>query len=87
MIPSGGLCLLWCRDFGLGLGILISTFCVDFVGLSSMVEVVALPPFRRKRRAKCIKAQEGRFRYVLGHDIFMERVSSLCSRTLVRRLE
>ena len=52
-----------------------------------MAEVAALPRFRRKCRSKCVKAQEGHFRYVLGHDIFMERVSSLCTRALVGRLE
>ena len=52
-----------------------------------MAKVAALPRFRRKRRAKCIKAQEGCFHYVLGHDIFMERVSSLCSRAIAGRLE
>ena len=52
-----------------------------------MAEVAAQPCFRRKRRSKCIKAQEGCFQYVLGHDIFMECVSSLCTRALVSRLE
>ena len=43
--------------------------------------------FRRKRKSKCVKAQEARYRYVLGHDVFMDRVTSLCSRALVGRLE
>ena len=47
------------------------------------------PPscFCRKRNLKCIEAQDGHFRYVLGHNIYMERVTSLCSRALVGRLE
>ena len=42
---------------------------------------------RRKRHARNIKTLDGRFCYVLGHDIFMDQVSSLCSRALVGRLE
>lgn len=42
---------------------------------------------RRKRKSKCIKAAAERFRYVLGHDIFLDRVSTLCSRALIGRLE
>ena len=42
---------------------------------------------RRKRKSKCIKASAERYRYVLGHDIFLDRVSTLCSRALVGRLE
>ena len=42
---------------------------------------------RRKRKAKGIKSLSGKFRYVLGHDTFMDRVTSLCSRALVGRLE
>ena len=41
----------------------------------------------RKRKVKGIKSLLGKFRYVLGHDIFMDRVDSLCSRALVGRLE
>ena len=52
-----------------------------------MAEVATLPSFHCKRRAKCIKAQEGRFLYVLGHEIFMERVSSLYSHALIGRIE
>ena len=43
--------------------------------------------FCRRRHAKNIKTHEGRFRFVLGQDIFMDRVSSLCTRALVRHLE
>ena len=34
-----------------------------------------------------MKTLEGKFRYVLGHDVYMERVCSLCSRDLVAKLE
>ena len=43
--------------------------------------------FRRKRKSKCIKVQESRFRFVLGHDVFLDRVTTLCSRALIGRLE
>ena len=43
--------------------------------------------FRRRRHAKNIKTHEGKFRFVFGHDIFMDRVSSLCTRALIGRLE
>ena len=52
-----------------------------------MSEQVPPSRFHRKRNLKCIKAQEGRYRYVLGHDIYMDRVTSLCSRALVEHLE
>ena len=52
-----------------------------------MKEQNTLSRSRRKRNTKCIKAQEGRFRFVLGHDIYMDRVSSLCTRALIGRLE
>ena len=42
---------------------------------------------RRKRNAKNIKTLEGKFCYVLGHDVYMEHMTSLCSRALVGRLE
>ena len=42
---------------------------------------------RHKRKEKAIKAQEGRLRYVLGHDIFMEWVDALCTKALIGRLE
>ena len=64
---------------------------LDRLGLTSRVSIMAdfaVPfCFRRKRHAKCIKSREGRFHFVLGHDIFMDRVSSLCSRALVGHLE
>ena len=74
---------------------ILGTAEVDFTELKpSSVAVLGLkmheqtspPRYRRKRNAKCIKAQEGRYRYVLGHDIYMERVSALCSRALIGRL-
>ena len=42
---------------------------------------------RRKRRTKGIKAQEGKYHFVLGHDTYMDRVKSLYTRALVGRLE
>ena len=40
-----------------------------------------------KRNAKNIKTLEGNFRYVLGHDVYMECVTSMCSQALLGRLE
>ena len=42
---------------------------------------------RTGRKSKGIKAHEGKYRFVLGHDIYMDRVESLCTRALVGRLE
>ena len=42
---------------------------------------------RRRRKVKGIKALAGKFHYVLGHDIFMDRVEYLCTRALVGGLE
>ena len=52
-----------------------------------MAESVFRSHSRRKRKSKCIKALNDRYRYVLGHDVYMDRVSSLCSRALIGRLE
>ena len=40
-----------------------------------------------RRHGKTIKAPEGKMRYVLCYDIYMDRVGALCSRYLVGRLE
>ena len=40
-----------------------------------------------KRHSKSIKAQEVRFHYIFGRDIYMNRVGALCSRALIGRLE
>ena len=40
-----------------------------------------------KRNAKHIKAQEGHYRFVLGHDIYMDRVSTVCTCALIGSLE
>ena len=42
---------------------------------------------RSKRQGKSIKAHEGRFSYVLGRDVYMDRVGSLCNHALIRRME
>ena len=42
---------------------------------------------RRRRKAKAYKALEGKLRFVMGCDVFMERVEALCSRALIGRLE
>ena len=42
---------------------------------------------RRRGKVKGIKALAGKFCYVLGHDIFMDHVESMCTRALVGRLE
>ena len=52
-----------------------------------MSELWDSSPHHRRSKVKGVKALVGKFRYVLGHDIFMDRVESLCSRALVGRLE
>lgn len=42
---------------------------------------------RRKHHARNIKTLKGGFYYVVGHDILMDRVTSLCSQALVGCLE
>ena len=70
----------------MALGCLSRLFRVD-LWVSIMVDFLIPTSFCCKRHAKCIKSQEGRFCFVLGHDIFMDRVSLLCSWALVGRLE
>ena len=39
------------------------------------------------RKAKAHKVLEGKLQFVMGHDVFMERVEALCSQELIGRLE
>ena len=57
------------------------------VGVYIMDDSRASSRRRRRWKAKGIKTLSGKFCYVLGHDIFMDRVTSLCSRALVGTLE
>src|SRR5713226_4697086 len=43
--------------------------------------------FRRRRKAKAHKILEGKLRYVVSRDIYLDRVEALCSRALIGRLE
>ena len=43
--------------------------------------------YRRRRKAKAHKVLEGKLRFVVGRDIFLDRVEALCARALVGRLE
>ena len=40
-----------------------------------------------QRKEKALKASAFKPRFSLGHDVFMDRVESLCSRALIGRLE
>ena len=42
---------------------------------------------RRRRKAKAHKILEGKLRFVVGHDVYMDRVEALCSCALIGRLE
>ena len=42
---------------------------------------------RHHRNAKAHKVQEGKLHFVLGRDIFMDRVEALCTRALIGRME
>ena len=46
-----------------------------------------LLPHRPRRNAKAIKALEAKRSYILGHDVYMDRVEALCRQALVGRLE
>ena len=55
-------------------------------------ELNKLPPLSlalgcRRRSAKAHKVREGKLRFVLGRDIYMERAEELCKRALIGRLE
>ena len=43
--------------------------------------------FRCQRKAKAHKILEGKLRYVVGRDIYMDRVEALCSRAFISGLE
>ena len=72
MVVGGG---LHCISFG-----------VDLIH-AHMADYGATTRNRRNRQAKNIKTLDDWFRFALGHDIFMDQVTSLCSRALVGRLE
>ena len=40
-----------------------------------------------RRKAKALKASEHKPRFVLGHDVYMDKVETLCRRVLISRLE
>ena len=40
-----------------------------------------------RHKAKALKASAHKPRFSLGHDVFMDRVESLCRRALIGRLE
>ena len=42
---------------------------------------------RRRQKAKAHKILEGKLRFVVGRDVYMDRVEALCSRALIGRLE
>ena len=43
--------------------------------------------FQKRRKAKTYKNLEGKLRYVVGRDIYMDRVEALSRRALIGRLE
>ena len=43
--------------------------------------------YQRRRKAKAYKILEGKLRYVVGRDIYMDRVEALSRRALIGRLE
>ena len=43
--------------------------------------------FQRRRKAKAHKVLEGKLLYVVGWDIYLDRVEALCSRAIIERLE
>ena len=43
--------------------------------------------FQRCRKAKAYKTMEGKLRYVVGRDIYMDRVEALSRHALIGRLE
>ena len=43
--------------------------------------------FQRRRKAKAYKTIEGKLRYVVGRDIYMDRVEALSHHALIGRLE
>ena len=38
-------------------------------------------------KAKALKALEENYQYVLGHDVYLDKVETLCRRALIGRLE
>ena len=43
--------------------------------------------YQRRRKAKAFKTLEGKLCYVVGRDIYMDRVEALSRRALIGRLE
>ena len=43
--------------------------------------------FHRRRKAKAYKILEGKLRYVVGRDIYLDKVEALSRRALIGRLE
>ena len=47
----------------------------------------AVARFHRRRKVKAHKILEGKLRFVLGRDIYLDRVEALCSHALIGILE
>ena len=43
--------------------------------------------YRRRRKTKSLKARDGTLDFVVGRDIYLDRINALCSRALIGRLE
>ena len=56
-------------------------------GSPDEVTVGGVACFQRRRKAKAHKVLNGKLRYVVGRDIYLDRVEALCSRVLIGRLE
>ena len=56
-------------------------------GPSDLSAVQRAARYRRRRLTKAHKILEGKLRYVVGRDIYLDMVEALCSRALIGRLE
>ena len=43
--------------------------------------------YRRRRKTKTLRARDGKLDFVVGRDIYLDRIQALCTRALIGRLE
>ena len=43
--------------------------------------------YRRRRKSKTLRARDGKLDFVVGRDIYLDRIKALCTKSLIGRLE
>ena len=81
-----GLTLLWPGGLPCD-SLTVSHLSLSMETLVATAEGQHADRFRRRRKTKSLKARDGTLDFVVGRDIYLDRIHALCSRALIGRLE